>query len=74
MSSNPYTRLRGLFPKDRLQVGTINSIADGQASVTLLDGSILIARGSGAVGDQVYVKGGLIEGQAPVLPVFEIEV
>jgi hypothetical protein len=74
MSFNLYDRLRGLFPKDRLQVGTINAIDAGQASITLVDGTMLIARGSGSVGDQVYVRGGLIEGQAPSLPIFEIEI
>lgn len=74
MSFNPYARLIGLIPKDRLQVGTIVSVGDGQAKIELLDGLAIVARGSGTVGDQVYVRSGLIEGSAPALPIFEIEV
>lgn len=74
MSFNPYARLIGLFPKDRLEIGTILSVEVGQARVALLDGTTLIARGSGSVGDSVYVRAGVIEGVAPNLPAFNIEI
>lgn len=74
MSFNPYTRLIGLFPKDRLEIGTILSVDVGQARVELLDGTTLIARGSGSIGASVYVRAGVIEGLAPDLPAFNIEI
>lgn len=74
MSYNLYTRLLGLFPKDRLLVGNILSVDTGQAVVKLHDGSMMTARGQGSIGDTVYIRGGIIEGTAPDLPLFEIEV
>lgn len=74
MSFNPYTRLIGLFPKDRLEIGMILSVDVGQARVQLLDGTTLTARGSGSIGDSVYVRAGVIEGLAPDLPAFNIEI
>jgi len=67
MSYNLYKRLRALFPGDRLQVGTVLSIASGTAVVELPDGAILTARGTTTVGSTVYVRGDVIEGQAPAL-------
>lgn len=74
MSHNPYANLRGLLQGDRLQVGSVLSVDDGQAVIELLDGARLTARGSASVGQNVYVKGGVIEGLAPDLPSYNIEV
>ncbi len=70
--SNLFTEFKKLVPDAPLLVGKIDSIADGVAVIELPDGSILNARGSGAVDDVVFVRNGLIEGPAPALTVVEI--
>lgn len=74
MSANPFRRLRALFPEAPLQVGTVESVSGGVATVVLPGGGRVQARGSAAVGQRVFVRSGVIEGQAPDLPVVEIEV
>lgn len=72
--SNPYARLLGLLPKRPRMIGTVDSISGGVATITLLDGGKVQARGSATVGARVYVRDGLIEGSAPVLPVVSNEI
>jgi hypothetical protein len=74
MTFNLYKRLRSLFPEPRLQVGTVTAVDIGQATITLPDGSTTTARGAAGLGDQVYIRNGVIEGEAPAMTVVEIEV
>lgn len=74
MSFNIYTRLRGIFPKARLLVGTVTAVDGDQVTVELPDGSTIGARGSAGIGARVYVRDGVIEGGAPALDVVEIEI
>jgi len=74
MTFNLYKRLRSLFPEPRLQVGTVTAVDIGQATITLPDGSTTTARGLADLGDQVYIRNGVIEGEAPAMTVVEIEV
>ena len=74
MSYNPYKRLRNLFPEARLLVGTVTAADTEMASVELPDGTMMRVRGVATVGDQVYVRNGVIEGPAPNLTIVEIEV
>lgn len=74
MSFNPYARLRNLFPEARLLVGTVTVAGTEMATVELPDGSTVRVRGVASVGDQVYVRDGVIEGPAPNLTIVEIEV
>lgn len=74
MSYNLYTQFRNLFPDPRLQIGTVTSINTGSVTVELPDGGILRARGSADVGDNVYVRDGVVEGIAPDLTIVEIEI
>ena len=46
----------------------------GGATVALQGGGTLRVRGEAAVDDRVYVRDGVIEGQAPDLTLVEIEV
>jgi len=48
--------------------------ADGTRTVDLAGGGRQRVRGDGAVGAAVWVRSGQIEGQAPDLPIYEVEV
>ena len=64
---NPYREFMALMPDQPLEVGEITSIAGGVALITLPGGGVLQARGEGAVGQRVFVRAGVIEGEAPTL-------
>lgn len=72
--SNLYKQLMDLMPDPALQVGVVSVLNDGIADVTLPGGGVIKARGDAAVGDSVFVRGGVIEGQAPSLSIITIEV
>lgn len=74
MSRNIYRVFLDLLPARPLQVGTITALDGEVATVQLPGGGLLTARGSGAVGDLVFVRDGVIEGEAPALPVEVIEI
>ena len=71
---NLYQVFRDLIPDPALQVGTVQSVADNIAVVELPGGGTLRARGSATVGQTVFVRDGVVEGQAPSLPVELIEI
>ena len=71
---NIYRVFLDLMPGRPLQVGTITATDGDIATVELPGGGLLTARGSGAVGDTVFVRDGVIEGEAPALPNEIIEV
>ena len=66
---NLYQQFKAVFPDAPLFVGTVQSVSGGVATVELPDGGILRARGSAAIGAQVWVRDGVLEGDAPALPV-----
>lgn len=72
--SNPYKRLLGLLPRNALDVGTVTAVQADGVLVELVSGAVVQARGEAAIGSRVYVRGRVIEGPAPVLPVGEIEI
>ena len=72
--SNLFARFKRLLGEPPLMVGEIADIDDGTATVVLPGGGLLKARGSGAVGDKVFVRNGIIESAAPNLLVELIEV
>lgn len=65
---NAYTLLRELLPDAPLQVGTVLLVDGDVATVELPGGGILRARGSATVAQRVFVRDGVIEGLAPLLP------
>lgn len=63
--------------KDQRNIGTvssINSTAGTSTLTTLSGGSVTVIGTNVEVGKKAYFKGGVIEGEAPNLPVYEIEV
>ena len=73
-TTNLWKRLKQLLPDPPLLVGTVDSVTAYGAVVILPDGSPVSVRGDGTVGDKVFIRDGLIEGQAPNLPTVLIEI
>jgi len=73
-STNLFTAFIELLPSYPLQVATITAIDGEVARLELPGGGVLTARGTGAVGDQVFVRDGVIEGQAPSMPFVQVEI
>ena len=75
MSFNPYRKLLGLLPQRPLQVGDIMAADSGVYDIELPGGGMVKGRGTGyAVGARVFVRDGLIEGEAPALTLVEIDI
>lgn len=74
MAKNLYRAFLDLLPPRALQVGTVIDVSAGISTVELPGGGVLTARGPAAVGQQVFVRDGLIEDEAPELPLVLIEV
>lgn len=72
--SNLYAQFRKLLPDPPLQAGTVASTSDGIVVVTLPGGGQIQARGAGTIGNNVFVRDGVIEGDAPSLTVLDITV
>lgn len=73
-STNLFTAFIELLPSYPLQVATITAIDGEVARLALPGGGMLTARGVGAGGDQVFVRNGVIEGQAPLMPFVQVEI
>lgn len=71
---NLYRAFLDLIPDPALQTGEVISIANNIALIELPGGGEIKARGEATVGQKVFVRGGVIEGQAPNLTVELIEV
>ncbi len=74
MSANPFARLKQLLAGPPLQVGIVTSVADGLVTVELPSGNSVRVRGDASVGGSVFIRDGVIEGDAPALPIVNIEV
>lgn len=74
MSANLFTLFRKLIPSYPLQVGTVQSISGGVATLEMPGGGLLQARGAATVGQLVFVQDGVIQGVAPSLTVELIDV
>lgn len=72
---NLWARFRSLLPVDPLLAGEATILhGDGTVTVTLIGGGTIRVRGEAAQGQMVYIRGGRIEGEAPDLTGYEIEV
>jgi hypothetical protein len=72
---NVWALWRRLLPEAPLLLGEIVAIhADGTRTVDLIGGGRQRVRGDGAVGTNVWVRSGQIEGEAPALPSFDVEI
>lgn len=72
--SNLYRQFLDLLPARPLQVGTVTATDGSTCTVQLPGGGVLQARGAATVGQQVFVRDGVIEGDAPALTVVAIEI
>ena len=76
MSRNPYSVFLDLMPPKRLLIATVTGIDGDVARLVLPGGGVLTARGVGqrAIGAEVYVRDGVIEGDAPAdMPLVQVE-
>lgn len=74
MATNVYAAFLALLPSHPLQVATITAIDGEVARLALPGGGVLTARGVGAVGDQVFVRDGVIEAKTPEMPFVQVEI
>ena len=77
MSRNPYSVFLDLVPPKRLLIATVTGIDGDVARLVLPGGGVLTARGVGqrAIGAEVYLRDGVIEGDAPVgMPLVQVEI
>lgn len=71
---NLFKQFLDLLPPRPLEVGTVQSVSAGVATIQLPGGGVLQARGSATQGQRVFVRDGVIEGPAPTLEWIEGEV
>lgn len=71
---NLYQQFRALLPHAPLQVGTVATALNGVVTVQLPGGRRLNARGQAEVGQNVFVRDGVIEGLAPNLALEVIDI
>ena len=71
---NLFKQFLDLLPPRPLEVGTVQSIYSGIATIELPGGAQIKARGAATVGQHVFEQGGQILGEAPALPIDIIEV
>ncbi len=74
MTTNLWKAFSDLAARPPLQVATVLSVSGGIARVQFPGGGELLARGEAQVGEKVFVRDGVIEGAAPSLPLFQIEI
>lgn len=72
--SNIYREFLALLPPRPLQVGTVTAVSGSRCTVELPGGGTLQVRGSASVGQNVFVRDGLVEGVAPALTIVPIEI
>lgn len=74
--SNLYKAFRALAPSAPLQVGTVIAVeGPGRVVIELPGGQRIVARGNvTSAGGKAFVRGGVIEGEAPALTYVEIDI
>ena len=71
---NIYKQFMDLQSPRPLEVGTVAFVVNGVATIDLPGGGRLQARGSAQAGQRVFVRDGVIEGEAPSLTYTQAEV
>ena len=71
---NLYKQFMDLQSPKPLEVGTVAFVVNGVATIDLPGGGRLQARGSAQAGQRVFVRDGVIEGEAPSLAYTQAEV
>lgn len=74
--TNIWKQFQALIPADPLLVGTVTDHnSDDTSTVTLIDGGVIRARGQGvAIGNKAFIRGGIVEGEAPNLTSLDLDV
>lgn len=72
--ANLFSMFKGLLPNEPLLVGTVTASSGDTHQCTLMSGGIKIVRGKSQPGQKVFIKGDLIQGQAPNLTEEVIEI
>ncbi|MBV7539850.1 hypothetical protein [Acidovorax sp. sic0104] len=71
---NLFQAFKEIFPDAPRQIGEVLSHEAGVATVSFHGGGIAQAIGDATPGQYVFVRDGVIEGEAPNLPVVDIEI
>ena len=71
---NLYDQFRQLIPDPPLQAGTVVAVGSGVVTVAMPGGGLIKARGSAAIGQNVFVRDDAVEGIAPALMLELIEI
>jgi hypothetical protein len=71
---NLYEQFRQLIPDPPLQAGTVVGVGTGVVTVAMPGGGLIKARGSAAIGHNVFVRDDAVEGIAPALTLELIEI
>lgn len=71
---NLYKQFMDLQSPKPLEVGTVAFVVNGVATIDLPGGGRLQARGAAQAGQRVFVRDGVIEGEAPNLTYTQVEV
>lgn len=71
---NLYEQFRQLIPDPPLQAGTVVGVGTGVVTVAMPGGGLIKARGSAAIGQNVFVRDDAVEGIAPALMLELIEI
>lgn len=74
MLRNPFKVLQELIARPAAQIGTVAAVSTGQVTIDLIGGGTITARGDATVGQNVYVRDGVVDGVAPSLPLITIDV
>ena len=73
---NIYKRMRQLLVnKDPRLIGKVVTVSGGRTTIQTPSGGLVTVVGTGvAEGGMAYYKGGVLEGEAPALTTYEIDV
>jgi hypothetical protein len=68
---NFWQHLKSLLDTDPLRLGTIATVnSDNTVTCTMSNGGSLVVRGTGSVGDRVWIRSGQVQSTAASLTLF----
>lgn len=71
---NLYRQFRQLLPDPPLHAGIVVEVGASRVVIALPGGGLVLGRGEATLGQTVFVRDGVIEGEAPSLPQVDIEI
>lgn len=66
-----FQRFKALLPTYPLSVATVVETDGSTSAVEVPGGRRMVARGTAPVGAKVFIQDGVIQGEAPDLPIYE---